>query len=128
MTYSTQGLTQFIRRRLTQHDESQPAGRVRSLCPGDTDSLVRAVRVALKVARPDDVRVVVQAYGGILPNSYRYPGAGDTLEISVDLTNPKGWWMSVSRGHAPKRPHGRGDLVTARLLRDGQTMGRMVTL
>jgi hypothetical protein len=126
--YSTNGLTRFVRAKLTEHDSEQKAGRVRSLCPGDTDSIVRAVRVALKVARPDDVRVVVRAYGGIVPNSYRHPAAGDTMELAVDLTQPGGWRMSVDRGHAPKRSHGRGDLVTARLLRDAQTMGRMVTL
>jgi hypothetical protein len=126
--YKTNGLTRFVRAKLTEHNKGQKAGRVRSLCPGDTDSIVRAVRVALKVARPDDVRVVVRAYGGIVPNSYRYPAAGDTMELTVDLTQPGGWRMSVDRGHAPNRSHGRGDLVTARLLRDAQTMGRMVTL
>ena len=126
--YSTNGLTRFVRAKLTEHDKGQKGGRVRSLCPGDTDSIVRTVRAALKLAQPDDVRVVVRAYGGILPNSYRYPAAGDALELTVDLTRPGGWEMLVSRGHAPKRSHGKGDLVTARLLRADQTMGRGVEL
>jgi len=128
MTYSTAGLTRLVRNALKAHHGANKPQRVRALTPDDTSDVVKAVRAAVKQARVDDV-IIVRAYGGIVPNGYGYRAAGDNLKITVDLSKgPEGWNLSVVRGHAPSRAHGRGDLITARLLAPGQASGRRVAL
>lgn len=136
MAISTRGLTAAIRAALAAHDNEQKSGRVRAITPADLSTLVAAVRRTLKLAQPSDVTATVRLHGGFVPSSYRYSAAGDLAEVTVDLradadrddASAVRWTVVVYRGRAAKRPHGRGDVLVARLLRPGQSQGRLVDL
>ena len=136
MAISTRGLTAAIRAALAAHHASQKPGRVRAITPADLTGLVAAVRRTVKLAQPDDVSATVRLHGGFVPSSYRYAAAGDIAEVTVDLrpdrhradASAARWTVVVYRGRAAKRPHGRGDVLIARLLRPGQSQGRLVDL
>jgi hypothetical protein len=133
---STRGLTAAIRAALAAHDAEQKSGRVRAIDSTDEAPLVAAVRRTLKLAQPSDIAATVRLHGGFVPGSYRYSAAGDIAEVTVDLradtdrddpSAPR-WVVSVYRGRAAKRPHGNGEYVVCRLLRPGQSQGRLLDL
>jgi hypothetical protein len=104
--------------------------------PADLSTLVSAVRRTIKLAQPSDVTATVRLHGGFVPSSYRYAAAGDIASITIDLrpdadrpdpSAPR-WQVIVDRGYASKRPHGRGDVLVCRLLRPGQSQGRLLDL
>jgi hypothetical protein len=136
MAISTRGLTAAIRAALAAHDDEQRPGRVRSVAPADLSTIVAAVRQVVKLAQPSDTTATVRLHGGFVANSYRYAAAGDLAEVGIDLrpdadrddpSAPR-WVIAIDRAHAAKRKHGQGDLVVARLLRPGQSQGRLVCL
>ncbi len=133
---STRGLTAAIRAALAAHDAEQKSGRVRAIDSTDEAPLVAAVRRTLKLAQPSDVTATVRLHGGFVPGSYRYSAAGDIAEVTVDLradtyrddpSAPR-WEVNIDRGYAAKRPHARGDVLVCRLLRPGQSQGRLLDL
>ena len=136
MAISTRGLTAAIKAALAAHHANQKPGRVRAVTPADLSTLVAAVRRVVKLAQSDDCTATVRLHGGFVPGSYRYTANGDIAEVSIDLrpdadrpdADAPRWVVSVNRGYAAKRPHGRGELVVARLLRPGQSQGRIVDL
>ena len=134
MAISTRGLTAAIRAALAAHHDGQKPGRVRDVTPADLSNILAAVRQVVKLAAADDCTATVRLHGGFVPNSYRYAAAGDIAEVTIDLrpdadrpdpSAPR-WEVTIDRGYAAKRPHGRGDLMVARLLRPGQSQGRLV--
>jgi len=136
MAISTRGLTAALRAALVAHHDTQKPGRVRAVTPADLSTLVAAVRRTLKLAQPSDVTATVRLHGGFVPSNYRYSAAGDSAEVSIDLRpdadrpdpGAPRWVIAIDRGYASKRPFGRGELVVARLLRPGQSQGRLVDL
>lgn len=102
-----------------------PKVTARVLYGDDLDTLIDAIATAAEQAAPDDVRIVARAHGGILPNSYKWAGDGDTAEVSVDLRTGA-FVATLARKPAPKRPNGRGPWLVVRVLRDGQADGRIV--
>ena len=136
MSISTRGMTAAIRAALAAHHDQQKKGRVRAITPADLSTLVAAVRRTVKLAAADDCTATVRLHGGFVPGSYRYSAAGDIAEVTVDLradtyrddpSAPR-WEVNIDRGYAAKRPHGRGDVLVARLLRPGQSQGRLLDL
>lgn len=133
---STSGLTADVRAALAAHDAEQKAGRVRDITPADLGGLVAAVRRVVKLAQPDDVTATVRLHGGFVPGSYRYSAAGDHAEVAIDLRpdadrpspGAPRWVVRVYRGHAATRRYGQGDPLVSRLLRPGQSQGRIVSL
>lgn len=133
---STRGLTATVRAALAAHHDGHKPGRVRPIGPADERCLVAAVRRTLKLAAADDCTATVRLHGGFVPGSYRYSAAGDIAEVTIDLradtdrddpSAPR-WEVNIDRGYAAKRPHGRGDVLVARLLRPGQSQGRLLDL
>ncbi len=133
---STRGLTAAIRAALAAHHAEQKPGRVRAITPADLSTLVAAVRRTVKLAQPSDVTATVRLHGGFVANSYRYRPGGDHCVITIDLRpdtdrpdpGAPRWNIRVFRGYVFKRPFGRGDVLVARLLRPGQSQGRLLNL
>ncbi len=136
MSLSTNGLTAAVRAALAAHHANQKPGRVRAITPSDLSTLVAAVRRTVKLAQPSDVTATVRLHGGFVATSYRYAAAGDIAEVTVDLrpdtdrpdASAPRWVIAIDRGYASKRPHGRGFVLVAHLLRPGQSQGRLLNL
>lgn len=73
----------------------------------------------------DDVTLRAVLYGGFVPNSYRYMADADVATVEIDLRTGEAR-TSVARDHAQRRPHGKGSLLVLRLLREGQSQGRVL--
>lgn len=118
-------------------------GALRALAPKATARTLDAtdcaqtafteLRSALKQAGPGDVLVRGRIYGGFVPNSYGYGAESDVCWFWLDLDPATGKpakgariRLEFSRGRAQMRSHGKGAEVVTRIVREGQTDGRVV--
>lgn len=120
--FSTSGLTAKIRRALRALNADHNPARVRSIDPRNAEYYARLARRVAGAVEDGDIAATLTAFGGIVPNSYRYRAAGDVLLITITAD---GYTVMATRGHAPKRPYGRGRRVTGRILKADQTIGRL---
>lgn len=111
-----------------------PKATARTLSPEDcAKTAFTALRSALKQAGPGDILVRGRIYGGFVPNSYRYPAESDICYFWLDLDPATGKpakgariRFEFSRARAQSRSHGKGSEVITRIVREGQTDGRVV--
>ena len=72
----------------------------------------------------------VTLHGGFLPNSYKWTAEMDTLTIyaarvgmgDIEIAN-----ASLHRNTSCKRPHGRGSTQIIHIVKEGQSLGRVVS-
>jgi hypothetical protein len=111
-----------------------PKARARTLDATDcAQTAFTALRSALKQAGPGDTLIQGRIYGGFVPNSYRYPAESDICWFWLDLDPTTGKpakgariRLEFSRARAQSRSHGKGEQVVTRIVREGQTDGRLV--
>lgn len=103
--------------------KAAPRARERVLDESDLRALVEALAAAQPEA--DDVLLRGVVYGGFVPNGYRYRAEADVARVTVDLATGV-TDVRVTRTDAPRRSHGRGSSLLVRLVRAGQTDGRIV--
>ena len=111
-----------------------PKATARTLNTSDcAHTAFKALRSALKQTQAGDVLVRGRIYGGFVPNSYGYGAESDVCWFWMDLDPATGKpakgariRLEFSRGRAQMRSHGKGAEVVTRIVREGQTDGRVV--
>jgi len=111
-----------------------PKATARTLNTSDcAHTAFTTLRSALKQAGPGDVLVRGRIYGGFVPNSYGYGAESDVCWFWLDLDPATGKpakgariQLEFSRLPAQMRSHGKGAEVVTRIVREGQTDGRVV--
>ena len=123
-TISTNGLTSQIRTTIKNSDTNKTL--VRSIDESWAREIADALRAVLKQRTDADVEAVVRVCGGFVANSYNYRSMADWMFVSVDLTTGIITVGDVTRAPGCNRKFGRGDSIIGRLLKAGQTQGRIV--
>ncbi len=100
----------------------------RRLTEGELCIVLAAHRDALKAAEPDDVAAKTHAFGGFVANSYNARGVvnGDRVNIETLIATGETTVEAIWGPGSFRRPGGRGDWCVTRLLREGQSQGRVV--
>lgn len=73
----------------------------------------------------------VTLHGGFLPNSYKWSAETDTLTIYAACVGMGGIEIAnatLYRNASCKRPHGRGSTQIVRIVKEGQSLGRVVSV
>jgi len=106
---------------------SSPRARARRVY--DDGNVLRCAVVAWHMRQDDDVQVRAHEWGGFVPNSYGYTANSDYVEVVIAETADRSVVrvsVSASRRRAPSRSGGDGETMLCRLLREGQTLGRII--
>ena len=101
-----------------------PRARQRTVTADDLRYLCD--RIASIEPQPDDVRLTARLHGGFVPGSYKGTAEADSVYVEVDVRTNTVVKANVNRGFAQRRPHGNGAHIVVRLVREGQTDGRIV--
>ena len=101
-----------------------PRARQRTVTADDLRCLCE--RIAEVEPTPDDVRLTARLHGGFVPGSYKGAAEADSVYVEVDARTNTVTKATVTRGFAQRRPYGNGSHLVVRLVREGQTEGRVV--
>lgn len=101
-----------------------PRARQRIVTPDDLRCLCE--RLEEVEPTPDDVRLTARLHGGFVPNAYKGTAEADSVYVEVDTRTRTVTKATVTRGFAQRRPYGNGSHFVVRLVREGQTDGRIV--
>lgn len=124
MKISTSGLTARIRTAISNSDTDKSL--VRSIDEDWARDIADAVRATLKRRTDADVEACVRVCGGFVANAYGYRPMADWMFVHVDLTSGAITVGNVTRASGCNRRFGRGNSIIGRLLKSGQTQGRVV--
>jgi 5-formyltetrahydrofolate cyclo-ligase len=123
---STNGLTARLRREIKRMRAAHPRSQQRSIEPTEAAGIAAEVRKLIRQAQPDDVAASLTLRGGYVPSSYKYQAESDEVFVHVDLTAGE-IRVRAHRTWAQIRSHGVGSRQVNRLIREGQSTGRVVT-
>ena len=120
---STNGLTRLLRHEIRALRSSHPRARARIIEEDEITSICSATRRAARSMKSTDSWIHVRVRGGYMPNSSKFVGESDRIDILIDET---GIEVSAKRGHTEKRAYGSGPWITAHTGPESQTQGRLV--
>ena len=122
---STKGLTAKLRAAIQANRCVHRRSKTRTIDLDWIPMIKSVVHESIKQASDYEVEVVVRAYGGFVPNSYRYTGHADRVVVTLDLKAGT-IDVSASRPRAPSRSYGRGSQITGRVSDTKGSDGRLV--
>lgn len=125
MTINTKEIAAQINDALQANRDNNPRAKVRLLHPGERDYQA-ILDAAIAKATPDETLLFLREHADIVANSYPGHAEGDALTLLLDIHTGRIVSLVCGRIPAPKRPHGKGDLLTVRLRSEGQALGRSV--
>jgi hypothetical protein len=107
--------------------DTRRGGRVkaRTLDIDDAHAALSAHVVTLRAAKEDDLTAVTRASGGFVPNSYNHPAAADFIRITTEIATGA-TTIETGRKEAQRRSYGDGNRFVKRLVKAGQSQGRIV--
>jgi len=125
---STNGLTAKLRAAIQANRRVHTRSKARTIDEDWIPAIKSVIHESIKQASAYEVEIVVRAYGGFVPNSYRYAGHADKVVVTLDLERGT-IDVSASRPRAPSRSYGRGSQITGRVAdtKGGHGHGRLVS-
>ena len=123
---STKGLTARLRVAIEANRRVHAQSKTRTIDADWIPMIKSVVHESIKQASTYEVEIVVRAYGGFVPNSYRYTGHADRVVVTLDLERGT-IDVSASRPRAPSRSYGRGSQITGRVSDTKGGYGRLVS-
>tara|TARA_Y100001973_G_scaffold36868_1_gene55524 strand:- start:1112 stop:1489 length:378 start_codon:yes stop_codon:yes gene_type:complete len=120
---TTNGLTRLLRHEIRQLRSSHPRARARIIEECEIADIASAARRAARQMKGNDSWIHVRVRGGYMPNSAKFSGESDRVDILIDET---GIEVSAKRGPSEKRAYGSGPWITVHTGAADQTQGRLV--